>query len=168
MREVKYYLEVIVFMEAVDILIIYLQLEELYIHNMAHFAKIDENNIVIDVVRVPDEQEHRGEAFMHEIGFPGRYIQTSYNTFANEHLFGETPLRGNYAGIGYVYDPELDVFYRKKPNEDAILNLNTFQWEYPIPYPTGLLIYQYAKWNTETKNWDVKEVPNVPSHIRGL
>lgn len=135
---------------------------------MAHFAKVDDNNIVIDVVKVPDEQEHRGEAYMHEIGFTGRYIQTSYNTYGNVHFFGEAPLRGNYAGIGYIYDTELDVFYRPRPNEDAILNLDTFLWEYPIPYPDGLALWEYAKWNTETKNWDIKEIPNVPNHIKGL
>lgn len=155
-------------MQAVVTRTTYLQVQEHYQHNMGHFAKIDENNIVIDVVKVPEDQDYRGEAYMHEIGFPGRYVQTSYNTFGNEHLFGDTPLRGNYAGIGHVYDPDLDVFYRPRPNEDVSLNLTTYQWEYPIPYPTGLAEYQYAKWNTETKSWDIKEIDNVPHHVRGL
>lgn len=128
---------------------------------MAHLAKIDNNNIVIDVVKIPDEQEHRGQEYMHEIGFPGRYIQTSYNTKGNVHAFGGTPLRGNYASIGGVYDPELDVFYSKQPNEDMILNTTTFLWEYPVPYPDNLTETQIAVWNRETKGWDIKDISDM-------
>jgi hypothetical protein len=159
--EDKCFLEAIVFMVVEDTLITFLQAQELYIHNMAHFAKIDENNIVIDIVKVPDEQEHRGAEYMHEIGFPGRYIKTSYNTYGNTHLFGNIPLRGNYAAIGGIYDPELDVFYSKRPNEDMILNLSTYQWEYPIPVPTDLSPTQIPKWNKQTKNWDILEMMNL-------
>jgi hypothetical protein len=144
-----------------DTLITFLQAQELYIHNMAHFAKIDENNIVIDIVKVPDEQEHRGAEYMHEIGFPGRYIKTSYNTYGNTHLYGNRPLRGNYAAIGGVYDPELDAFYTKRPNEDMILNLSTYQWEYPIPLPDYSPSTQIVKWNKQNKNWDILEMKDI-------
>lgn len=128
---------------------------------MAHFAKIDENNIVVDVVKIPDEQEHRGEAYMHEIGFPGRYIQTSFNTIGGTHIYGGVPLRGNYAAIGGVYDPELDVFYRQRPNEDMVLNLVTYLWEYPVPAPDNLPYTQIPKWNKVTKSWDIIDLPKL-------
>tara|TARA_B100001939_G_C16910181_1_gene604202 strand:+ start:1014 stop:1271 length:258 start_codon:yes stop_codon:yes gene_type:complete len=67
---------------------------------MAHFAHIDENNIVTEVLVVPDEQEHRGEEYLNELGLEGRWIQTSYND----------NIRGSYAGIGDYYNEEIDMF----------------------------------------------------------
>ena len=67
---------------------------------MAHFAHIDENNIVTQVLVVPDEQEHRGEEYLNELGLEGRWIQTSYND----------NIRGRYAGIGYYYYESNDIF----------------------------------------------------------
>ncbi len=67
---------------------------------MAHFAKIDENNKVVEVLVVPDEQEHRGNEYLNELGLIGTWIQTSYNA----------RIRGKYAGIGDTYVPELDEF----------------------------------------------------------
>jgi len=69
---------------------------------MAHFAKIDQNNTVVEVLVVPNEEEHRGEEYLNELGLEGRWIQTSYN--AN--------FRGLYAGIGDYYNEALDVFER--------------------------------------------------------
>ena len=75
---------------------------------MANFAQIDENNIVINVVFVQDEEEHRGEEFLNELGFYGRWIKTSYNTLMGVHYDQETKLpsgkpalRKNGAGIGF-------------------------------------------------------------------
>ena len=67
---------------------------------MAHFAHIDENNIVTEVLVVPDEQEHRGQEYLNELGLEGRWIQTSYND----------NIRGRYAGIGDYYNESLDMF----------------------------------------------------------
>ena len=67
---------------------------------MAHFAHIDENNIVTQVLVVPDEQEHRGEEYLNELGLEGRWIQTSYND----------NIRGSYAGIGDYYNEDIDMF----------------------------------------------------------
>ena len=67
---------------------------------MAHFAHIDENNIVTEVLVVPDEQEHRGEEYLNELGLEGRWIQTSYND----------NIRGSYAGIGDYYNEDIDMF----------------------------------------------------------
>jgi hypothetical protein len=62
---------------------------------------------------------------------PGEWIQTSYNTYGNQHPEGR-PLRGNYAGIGFTYDRENDVFIAPKPADDATLNTTTWLWEVPV------------------------------------
>ena len=67
---------------------------------MAHFAKINAFNIVTEVVVVSDEQEHRGNEFLNEIGLHGRWIQTSYND----------NIRGKFAAIGDTYDEANDIF----------------------------------------------------------
>jgi len=116
---------------------------------MAHFAKIDENNIVVDVLVVPDEEEHRGEEYLNEIGFTGRWIQTSYNR----------RIRKNYAGIGYSYNEELDMFLFPKPFESWILDTVNGLWIAPIERPIDPN-YTYS-WNEENNNWDSMPVPKV-------
>ena len=87
---------------------------------MAHFAEINNNNIVIRVLAVADEQEHRGHDFLaDDLGLGGTWIQTSYNN----------RIRKNYAGVGYTYDEIRDAFIPPKPEEgDWILNEDTCQW----------------------------------------
>ena len=76
---------------------------------MAHFAEIDDTNTVIRVLVVPDEQEHRGQEFLaNDLGLGGTWLQTSYNN----------NIRGVYAGIGYTYDPDLDIFIAPPPEEE--------------------------------------------------
>ncbi len=83
---------------------------------MAHFAQIDENNIVVQVVVIDDEHEHRGHEFLSEdLGLGGTWLKTSYNSHRGEHLLGGTPFRKNYAGKGDRYDPQLDAFIPKCP-----------------------------------------------------
>lgn len=132
---------------------------------MAHFAQINSENIVINVLKVSDEQEHRGEEFLNEIGFYGKWIQTSYNTMHGVHSYNETPLRGNYARIGGVYDPVLDAFYTKKPKEYMILNTTTYTWEYPVPVPTEIPEGMFPKWNEAIMNWEIVEIlnPTIPN-----
>ena len=77
---------------------------------MAHFAKINESNIVETVNVVNDTEAVSGQAFLNSLGLTGTWIQTSYNTRGNTHILSGTPLRGNYAGIGYIYDSVNDVF----------------------------------------------------------
>lgn len=97
---------------------------------MAHFAQIDENNKVVSVLVVDNEQEHRGQEFLaNEIGLGGIWLQTSYNTFGGVHLLGGTPLRKNYAGIGYTYDADRDAFIPPKPDGNYTLNEETCLWE---------------------------------------
>lgn len=92
---------------------------------MAHFAEVDENNKVVRVI-VADTKEWCEETL------GGTWIQTSYNTYAGKHPEGR-PLRKNYAGIDYTYDPELDAFIPPKPEQfpDWVLNEDTCQWEPP-------------------------------------
>jgi len=104
---------------------------------MAHFAEIGPDNIVIRVLVVPDEQEHRGQEFMaDDLGLGGTWIQCSYNTHGGVHRDsdgepdGGTAVRANFAGAGYTYDPDEDVFYEPEPLEgDWVLNTGTWLWE---------------------------------------
>lgn len=77
---------------------------------MAHFAKIDENNKVVEVLVVPDAEEHRGQEYLNELGIEGTWIQTSYNA----------RIRGKYAGIGDIYYPELDEFVQPVIEEPEV------------------------------------------------
>lgn len=78
---------------------------------MAHFAEVDKDNIVIQVVVVPDDQEHRGQEYLAEdLRLGGTWLKTSYNTINGVHLLGGTPYRHNFAGVGMKYDPDQDAF----------------------------------------------------------
>ena len=117
---------------------------------MAHFAKLDENNIVIYVTAGRDEDEGQEDALSARTG--DVYKQTSYNTFAGVHKLGGTPLRKNYAGVGYTYDQTRDAFIPPKPYPSYILNEDTCHWEAPVAYPTD---GQEYNWNEETTSWDL-------------
>lgn len=106
---------------------------------MAHFAEIDENNIVIQVLVIPDEQEHRGQDYLaNDLGLGKTWIKTSYNTRNGIYYNPETnepsedqskALRKNYAGIGFTYDSERDAFIPIKPTDNEyILNEETCNW----------------------------------------
>jgi hypothetical protein len=90
--------------------------------NMAHFAEIDESNIVTRVLVVPDEQEHRGQEFLaNDLGLGGFWIQTSYNA----------RIRKNYAGVGYTFDPVRDAFIPPQPDchpESITFDEETCRW----------------------------------------
>ena len=81
---------------------------------------------------------------------PGAWIQTSYNTLAGKHTLGGTPLRGNYAGIGYTYDATNDVFYAPQPHASWLLDNATWTWKAPTPMPTEGGPY---KWEESTTSW---------------
>lgn len=102
---------------------------------MAHFAELDENNIVKRVIVVSDEDAVDGENFCHNL-LGGRWKQTSYNTRSGVHTNGGTPFRKNYAGMGYTYDEGRDAFIPPKPFSSWSLNETTCQWDAPIPRPT--------------------------------
>lgn len=111
---------------------------------MAHFARIDENNIVVDVQVVHNSLEHRGADFLSiDLGLGGRWIQTSYNG----------NIRRRFAGIGYTYDEYSDVFIEPKPFPSWKLDEN-YNWKAPIPRPD---IEGLVYWNEEEKIWKVVE-----------
>lgn len=117
---------------------------------MAHFAKIDENNIVVRVLVVPDEQENRGQEFLaSDLGLGGTWIQTSYNTNCGVHINDGTPLRKNYAGLGYVYDSIRDAFIPPKPNKfpSFVLDEETCTWVHPIDKPNDENVWYWDETN---------------------
>jgi len=121
---------------------------------MAHFAEIDENNIVIRIVVISDEEEHRGNEFIsQDLGLGGTWLKTSYNTFKGEHKLGGVPYRLNYASPGCMYDPEADAFYHKQPFPSFILDKTTGAWDSPVPKPDDTEEVFYV-WNEETISWD--------------
>lgn len=107
---------------------------------MAHFAKI-ENDIVTNVIVAEEDFVQTLE---------GEWIQTSYNTSGGVHLLGGTPLRKNFAGIGYVYDRVRDAFYEHQPFQSWTLNEDSCLWEAPIPYPIDDKVYH---WDESELNW---------------
>ena len=120
---------------------------------MAHYALIDENNIVISVVvgKNEDEGDLDWEVYYGETN--GKLCKrTSINTFGNIHSEGGIPFRKNYAGIGGTYDVEADAFYAPQPFLSWILNEDTFLWEPPIEIPDSENPY---RWNEETISWDL-------------
>lgn len=118
---------------------------------MAHFARINENNIVTEVVVVPDEQEHRGNDFLSvDLGLGGEWLQTSYNTQSGIHLDGGVPFRKNFAGIGFAYDETRDAFIPPTPYASWVLDENTCLWESPIPHPSDGKDYY---WDEENIAW---------------
>jgi hypothetical protein len=133
---------------------------------MAHFAQIDSNNIVTQVIVVADadtadaqgnHMESIGIAFCQRL-IGGNWKQTSYNTLGGVHSNGGTPLRGNYAGIGYTYDPTNDVFYAPQPYPSWTISAPNWTWTPPVPYPTDVGTPEAPKrytWNESTKTWDL-------------
>ena len=120
---------------------------------MAHFAEIDENNIVTRVLVVADDQENRGQEFLaNDLGLGGTWKKTSYNTVGGVHSNGGTPFRKNYAGIGFTFDEARDAFIPPKPFNSWNLNEDTCLWEAPIPMPVeeGKIF----TWNEDTTSWD--------------
>jgi hypothetical protein len=109
---------------------------------MAHFAKLNVDNIVMDVIVA----EHD---FIDTLPDKDEYIQTSYNTWAGVHKLGGTPLRKNYAGVGFTYDKNRDAFIPPKRYYSWVLNETTCLWEAPIPMPTDG-VYE---WNEEKNEW---------------
>ena len=120
---------------------------------MSHFAKLDNNNVVIFVTVGRQEDDGREAELCARTG--DKYVQTSYNTSGGIHSSGGTPFRKNYAGIGYTYDEQRDAFIAPKPYASFVLNEDTCLWEPPVPYPTDGERYT---WNEENLEW-VLETP---------
>ena len=116
---------------------------------MSHFAQIDGNNIVTQVLVIEQDVVDTGL-----FGEPSSFVQTSYNTHGGVHRLGGTPLRKNYAGIGYTYDLGRDAFIPPKPFNSWVLNETTCQWDSPVLMPTDDKMYS---WDENTLSW--VEVP---------
>jgi hypothetical protein len=122
---------------------------------MAHYAFLDENNIVTEVIVGKDEGEDGVDWEAHYGAFRGQTCKrTSYNTHGGVHSGGGTPYRKNYAGIGYTYDAGLDAFIPPKSFASWILDKDTCLWNAPVPYPDDGGRYQWdetgIKWQAIT------------------
>ena len=115
---------------------------------MSHYAKVLNGQVVQVIVAEAD--------FFNTFvdSSPGQWIQTSYNTHGNQHPNG-TPLRGNYAGVGYTYDTTNDVFYAPKPYASWTLNQSSWLWEAPVPMPQDEKLYN---WDEPTLSWKAFEL----------
>ena len=123
---------------------------------MSYYAKVVEGKVTEIIVAEEDFFDNFIDSS------PGEWIQTSYNTRGGVHHNPETnkpddgtPLRKNFAGIGFTYDSKLDAFYAPKPFSSWTLNETTCQWESPVAYPDDGKIYE---WDEDNKEWkEIKE-----------
>ena len=121
---------------------------------MAHFAKLDSNNIVTEIAKINNdvilkadgtESELKGKQFLNSLYGTAKWVQTSYNN----------NFRKQYAGIGWKYDSANDVFISPQPFDSWTLDSN-FDWQPPVDYPSDYTPFDYV-WNEETEAWDTVE-----------
>jgi hypothetical protein len=112
---------------------------------MGHFAKVVDGKVTQVIVAEPEFFDTFVDSS------PGQWIQTSYNTIGNKHTLGGIPLRGNFAGIGYTYDADKDVFISPSPFASWVLNAD-YLWEAPVARPAE----GHFAWDEATVAW--KEV----------
>jgi hypothetical protein len=118
---------------------------------MAHYAFLDENNIVTEVIVGVDEGDIDYEQLYGD--FRGQVCKrTSYNTVGNVHSSGGTPYRGNYAGIGYTYRADIDAFVPPQPFPSWTLDANV-QWQPPVAMPTDGTMESPYTWDEATTSW---------------
>jgi len=146
---------------------------------MAHFAKIGMNGKVIQVLTLDNkdmlnadgvEDESVGQQYLEtHNNWPAQmWIQTSYNTSGNKHNLGGTPFRGNYAGIGMIWDEDNNIFWPKKPYASWVKDTTTARWKSPIGDAPELTAEQESQnaadthmwsyvWNEEGQSWDLTD-----------
>jgi hypothetical protein len=138
---------------------------------MAHFAKIGMNGKVLQVLTLNNkdmlnadgiEDETVGQQYLerHNNWTAQMWIQTSYNTSNNQHKLGGTPFRGNYAGIGYIWDEDNNMFFPKKPYASWVKHLDSASWKSPIGDAPELTEEQknaksFYSWNEANQTWDL-------------
>ena len=144
---------------------------------MAHFAKITEDNKVLQVLTVNNsdvlnadgvENEAVGQQYLEKHNnWPSHlWIQTSYNTYENQHRNGGTPFRGNYAGIGMSWDSENQIFWPKKPYASWVKNTTDAKWQSPVgdapeltqeqkDQNTAETHFWHYNWNEDNQSWDL-------------
>ena len=146
---------------------------------MAHFAKLGANGKVIQVLTMDNdkmlnadgvEDEAVGQQWLEtHNNWPAQmWIQTSYNTAGNQHKNGGTPFRGNYAGIGYEWDEDNEIFWPKKPYASWVKHIESASWKSPIGDAPALTAEQtsqneagthdwYYAWNESGQSWDLTD-----------
>ena len=146
---------------------------------MAHFAKLGANGKVIQVLTLDNKDMLNADGVEDEVvgqqylelhnNWPAQmWIQTSYNTQNNQHKLGGTPFRGNYAGIGYEWDEDNNIFWPKKPYASWVKNMTTAGWDSPIGAAPALTAEQISQneantndwryvWNEEGQSWDLTD-----------
>lgn len=129
---------------------------------MSHFAQVV-NGIVAQVIVAEQDFINSGA-----VGDPSQWVQTSYNTAGGEHRNGGTPLRKNYAGIGYVYDAGRDAFYAPQPFPSWVLDEATCYWNAPVAMPSVTLPTTEAdgqgwEWDETITNWKSVVLPKLPA-----
>ena len=146
---------------------------------MAHFAKLGANSKVIQVLTLDNkdmlnadgvEDEAVGQQYLElHNNWPAQmWIQTSYNTAGNQHKEGGTPLRGNYAGIGYTWDEDNQIFWPKKPYASWVKLISEARWQSPIGDAPELTEEQrnqntadthkwFYEWNEANQTWDLTD-----------
>ena len=142
---------------------------------MAHFAKISEENKVLTVLTLDNknmlnadgvEDETVGQQYLEtHNNWPAQmWIQTSYNTSGGTHKDGGTPFRGNYAGIGYTWDEDDQIFWPKKPYASWVKHIESASWKSPIGDTPELTVEQIThesnnyryEWNESDQSWDLE------------
>jgi hypothetical protein len=130
---------------------------------MAHYAFLDNNNIVTEVIVGKDEGEDGIDWEQWYGSFRGQTCKrTSYNTYAGVHIAGGTPYRKNYAAIGYSYDPARDCFIPPKPYPSWVLDDASCTWKAPVPAPP-VEPDKYYEWNETVLNWTEIVPPPEPT-----
>jgi len=146
---------------------------------MAHFAKLGSNSKVIQVLTLNNSDMHNADGVEDETvgqqylethnNWPAQmWIQTSYNTAGGQHNNGGTPLRGNYAGIGYTWDEDDQIFWPKKPYASWVKHIESASWKSPIGDAPALTEEQTSQntadthawhyvWNEANQSWDLTD-----------
>lgn len=119
--------------------------------HMAHYAFLDANNVVTEVIPGKDEWEDGIDWEQYYGEFRGQVCKrTSYNTVGGVHSGGGTPYRKNYAGIGFTYDPVRDAFIPPQPYSSWVLNEETCLWNAPVAMPSDGEMYL---WDEQAVSW---------------
>jgi len=115
---------------------------------MAHWAELDENNVVLRVTVGDNDEPDEGYQWLID-NLSGRWLKTSYNTIQGRHLLDGMPFRGNYAGIGFTYHEDIDAFMPPKEYASWIIDTTNYTWVAPVPKPdSGLWV-----WDELTVSW---------------
>jgi len=121
---------------------------------MAHYALLDSDNVVTQVITGRDEYDLPEGVTDWEVYYGNFHGQTcrrtSYNTVGNQHLLGDTPFRGNFGSPGDTYDEDRDAFISPQPFTSWTLDESTFLWAAPVPYPDDGQPYV---WDEDTTSW---------------